>query len=249
MAARDRIAFPPPSATFPRRGTGILPTKAAASRLRHPRLWVERLGSAAGGAVEMGAELAEGAGEDLLDVGQGEVGGGGDLGAGEVGAEAEGDDLAVAGGEGGERRGQGRIDAEVRGGQLAAELLLRDRVERLLGRGGAVAAVVVDQQVAGDRDQPDAQGRARRVEARPGPQGPLERLLRQVLRVAPARDPVGEEAEDVPDLLVVRVGEVAVHRAGMVVAGRVARLGAWGKRLSGDLLTLRQLFGFSGVAP
>ena len=52
--------------------------------------------------------------------------------------------------------------------------------ERLLP-GGAVAAVVVDQQVAGDRQQPGAQAGPLRVEAVPRLEGALERRLGEVL--------------------------------------------------------------------
>ena len=89
-------------------------------------------------------------------------------------------------------------------------------VERLL-RGRTVAAVMVDEQVAGDRDQPGADAGALGVVSVPRAQRALERLLGQVLGVGAAAEPIGEEAVDGPDLVVVGAGEalgVARHHAG-----------------------------------
>ena len=75
-------------------------------------------------------------------------------------------------------------------------------VEGLLAR-AAVRPEVVDEQVAGDDDEPRADACLRRVVARPGLQRALEGLLREVLGVGAGAQPVGEEAVDLPDVLVV----------------------------------------------
>ena len=75
-------------------------------------------------------------------------------------------------------------------------------VERLLA-GAAVGAEVVDEQVARDDDEPRADARLVRVVARPRLQRALEGQLREVLGVGAGAHPVGEEAVDLPDVLVV----------------------------------------------
>jgi hypothetical protein len=55
---------------------------------------------------------------------------------------------------------------------------------------------VVDEQIAGNRQQPRASRRATGIEAFPGPERALECLLGQVLGVIAARQPVGKEPVD-----------------------------------------------------
>lgn len=88
--------------------------------------------------------------------------------------------------------------------------------------GGALAAtlraVVVYQQVAGDRQQPGAGRRPVGVEPAPRPQRALERLLGQVLGVVATADPVGEGPVDASEMVVVCLFEIqsasATRRAG-----------------------------------
>jgi hypothetical protein len=81
-------------------------------------------------------------------------------------------------------------------------------VERSL-TGPAVRSKVVDEQVAGDDEQPRADLRAGGVVARPRLERPLERLLRQILRVGAATGAVREEPVHLPYMLVVDGGEIA----------------------------------------
>jgi hypothetical protein len=71
-----------------------------------------------------------------------------------------------------------------------------------------VGAVMVDQQIARDRDQPGAERAAPRIEPVPCRQGPFEALLREILGVGPAVEPVGEESVDAPQVIVVCLFEV-----------------------------------------
>lgn len=81
-------------------------------------------------------------------------------------------------------------------------------LERNLTGLGRPRAVVVDQQIAGDRDQPSADGRPPGIEAIPRSQRPLKRLLGQVLGIVPAVQPVGEERVDAREVVVVCLFEL-----------------------------------------
>ena len=80
-------------------------------------------------------------------------------------------------------------------------------LDRLL-RTRPVSAVVVDQQVAGDRHEPGAGTGAIGVEAAPGAQGSLEGELGQVLRIGTRAHPVAEEPVDPPDVLLVELRDL-----------------------------------------
>jgi hypothetical protein len=67
---------------------------------------------------------------------------------------------------------------------------------------------VIDQEVAGDRDQPGADSRPLRVEALPGAQRAFKALLREVLGVVTASAPIGEEAVNAIEMVVVCLFEI-----------------------------------------
>jgi hypothetical protein len=71
-----------------------------------------------------------------------------------------------------------------------------------------VSAVVVDQQIARDRDQPRAERAAPRIEPIPGREGPFEALLGEILGVRAAVEPVSEEPVDAPQVIVVCLFEL-----------------------------------------
>ena len=77
----------------------------------------------------------------------------------------------------------------------------------------AAATMVVDQEVAGDREEPGPRGRPVGVEARPGPQRPLEGGLGEVLRLLARAQAVGQKAVDLEDLAVVYVDELGLRRS------------------------------------
>jgi hypothetical protein len=144
-----------------------------------------------------------------VDVGERESGELRDLRACQVCAVAEREDLAVPICEVGERFRERGLQTEVR--PVAVDARQRLRVCVLQGNVRRVwgpCAVVVDQQVARDREQPRADCGAARVEAVPRPQRPLEALLRQVLGVVPVVQPVGEKAVDAREVVVVCLFEV-----------------------------------------
>ena len=124
-------------------------------------------------------ELAQRARDDLLHVGQREAGELGDLGSGEVGAVAQRQDLPVAVAQAGPARSSSSGEAPSRSSGPGTVGPCSSRSARCGGR--AVAAVMVDQQVAGDREQPGALRGAPRIEPAPGAQRALER--------APGSDP------------------------------------------------------------
>ena len=70
---------------------------------------------------------------------------------------------------------------------------------------GAVTAVVVDQQVGGNRHQPGAGAGPIGVEPAPGAQGALEGELGQVFGIPARAHPVAEEPVDLPDVLPVEL--------------------------------------------
>jgi hypothetical protein len=70
--------------------------------------------------------------------------------------------------------------------------------------------MMIDQQVPGDRQQPRALRGAARVEPAPRPQRALERRLREVLGGVAVAQPVGQEAVDAPQVLVVDAREIGL---------------------------------------
>ena len=121
----------------------------------------------------------------------------------EVEQDAERDDFALAGGEGGERR------LEV-GGEAFREALVDAvgcRGELLAAHAPALGAEVVERDRARDLAEPGAGGAAVGVEAVPEPERPLERLAGQVVGGGPvAREP-GEVAVDVVEVRFGGLGE------------------------------------------
>jgi hypothetical protein len=73
-----------------------------------------------------------------------------------------------------------------------------------------IAAVMIDQQVAGDRQQPGALRRAARIKTTVGPQSALERGLSEVLDGLPVERAVGQEAVDPPYVVVIETREVSL---------------------------------------
>lgn len=148
-----------------------------------------------------------------------------DLRPREVGAVTQGDDLSISVGELGERSRELWLDAEPGlAGRDGWKRLRIDLIERDCGSGRNSGAVVIDQQVTGDRDQPRAHRGPPWVEAIPRAQRPLEGLLGQVLGVVTAAQPVGEEAVDTGYVIVVCLFEV--QGAGMLGGlSRARRLG------------------------
>jgi len=147
----------------------------------------------------------------------------GDLGSGQIAAEPQRKHLLLAIAQPRDRVQQIGI------GSFANGLLCPDRrfdrlVVQRIGSAHRAVAVVVDQQVSRDRHHPGRRGGAARVVSPPGSPRPLECQLGEVLSVAARADPVGKEAVDAPDLLVVDLGEVwaitAGHRAGGRIVGR-----------------------------
>jgi hypothetical protein len=69
---------------------------------------------------------------------------------------------------------------------------------------------MVDQQVAGDGQQPGALRRPARIETAVGAQSALERGLREVLDGLPVERAVGQEAVDPPNVVVIETREVSV---------------------------------------
>jgi hypothetical protein len=174
----------------------------------------DRLGSPAGrvaaGAIGCGVlvdqrpHLPQRAGQDLLHVGQAEPGRIRDLGSAQLAAEAQRDDLPLPSVEARQRSLKVGLEPQIRLLACVDERVMPrvQLVQRLLAR-AAVGAEVVDEQVARDDDEPRADARLRRVVARPRLQRALEGLLREVLGVGAGAQPVGEEAVDLPDVLVV----------------------------------------------
>ena len=160
--------------------------------------------------IELGAHAPQRAREDLLHVGEAQAHRLGDLGPAQIAAEAQRDDLALAVAERREGALEVRVEPEVgliwAGFELPA--LGLEPVERLIAA-GAVGPEVIDEQVARDDQQPCADARLRRVVTLPRAQGAFEGLLRQVLGVCATAQTVGEEAVDLPDVVVIDGGEVA----------------------------------------
>src|SRR3954453_8542003 len=81
----------------------------------------------------------------------------------------------------------------------------------------SVGAVVIDEEVARDGQQPSPRARPIRVEASPRAERPLERELCQVLGLLARAQPVTEESVDAPHLIVIKLRgggrHLPVHRA------------------------------------
>jgi hypothetical protein len=73
-----------------------------------------------------------------------------------------------------------------------------------------IAAVMVDQQVAGDGQQPGALRRPAGIKTTVGPQSALERGLSEVLDGLPVERAVGQEAVDPPYVVVIETREVSL---------------------------------------
>ena len=95
-----------------------------------------------------------------------------------------------------------------------------------------LAAVVVGEQMPGDHEHPRADARARRVEARPRPQHPLERGRGEILGDV-ARDRVGEERVHRSDVLLVHRAQLARPGTGAASA-RIAPTSSVARPVSGD---------------
>jgi hypothetical protein len=105
------------------------------------------------------------------------------------------------------------IDAERGLGELGRrQARLVDVVDRPLVA-GSPSTVVIDQQVAGDREQPGARRGALGVVAPPSAQRPLERELAEILGLLAPAETVGEEAVDLADMGVVEGCEVLRARS------------------------------------
>src|SRR4051794_5852680 len=161
-------------------------------------------------APERSPEFAQGAVDAALDGGQGLPEDLGDLGHGEVGAEAQGDRLALLGSE----RGQRPLDL-VAVLDAAERRVLRRAAARAAGaleraRLGGCAAGVVAQQVERDRVQPRLLRPALAVVLGPAAQRTFERVGQQVLGQRAVAGAVGEEREQARSLGVVEPLEVLV---------------------------------------
>ena len=91
---------------------------------------------------------------------------------------------------------------------LDDQLGVREMVLDRLLRRRSVPAVVVDQQVPGDRDQPGARAGAIGIEALPGAESALEGLLGEVLGVGARTHAVAEEAVDAVHVRLVQLGDL-----------------------------------------
>jgi hypothetical protein len=160
--------------------------------------------------LQLEPQSAQRARQDLLDVGQAQPQLGGDLPTAQIAAEPQGQYLTVASGE----HGQGVRQASPLAGLMrrshgVAELALFDRQAPLR----PVSAPMVDQEIAGDRQQPRRLRGASRVEPRPCPQSPLERRLGQILGQLAVVNPVGEKGVDAPDVFLVDAPEFVRDRS------------------------------------
>jgi len=75
-----------------------------------------------------------------------------------------------------------------------------------------ITPAIIDQQVARDRKQPRELASSGRIEAAPRAQRVLEGGLREVLGQIPIANAVGEEAVDLPDMLLVHACKVRFGR-------------------------------------